>query len=136
MSLAEDRRKVDGSREIVWFNILIARAAEALLHCANLYKALGVEPNAHIEMTVRYGGLRGRILTSAVFRRELDEHKNFHEDEVSVSPVTFRLGAIDAEIVELVKKLCEPLFVVFDYASFDDNIYREIVTDFLRGKVT
>jgi len=38
--------------------------------------------------------------------------------------------------VELVKKLCAPLFVIFDYQHFDDDIYQQLVTDFIKGKVT
>ena len=45
-----------------------------------------------------------------------------------------RLGAIESEFVELVKKLCEPLFIVFDFASFPDEAYREIV-DYFQGKI-
>ncbi|MBZ5622507.1 MAG: hypothetical protein LAQ69_27800 [Acidobacteriia bacterium] len=130
MSLTEDERGQDPSRVVVEFDTRIERAAEALLHCANLYKVLGVDPNAHIEMTVRYGGLRGRRLTARSPLRELyTEGENLLEDEVSIPYVSFRLGAVGTEIVELVKKLCEPLFVIFDYATFTDDVYRQIVTD-------
>ncbi|HXB70311.1 MAG TPA: hypothetical protein VNY05_18825 [Candidatus Acidoferrales bacterium] len=133
MSLSEDQ---EGPSHAIWFDARIARVAEVLLHCANLYKVLGVEPNAHVEVAVRYGGLRGRMLSAASKHRVVSPQKNLHEDEVTVPPITFRLGAIETEIVELVKKLCEPLFVVFDFASFPDEVYRQIVTDFLRGKVS
>jgi len=133
MSLLEDAREQDRSGTI-FLNTRVVRAAEALLHCANLYKVLGVEPNAHIEMTVRYGGLRGRLLTGSP-RLFLEPAKNVHEDEVAIPPLTFRLGVVESEIVELVKKLCEPLFIIFDYAEFPDEIYRQIVTDFVTGKV-
>ena len=46
--------------------------------------------------------------------------------------ITFRLGDIETGIVELVKKLCEPLFAVFDFATFRDEVYSQIVTDFVR----
>lgn len=137
MSLAEDHRDEDRSRSAVYYDIRIVRACEALLHCANLYKMLGVEPNAHIQMTVGYGGLRGRTLRAASPNRgkPLTFPKNHHEDEVNIPAITFRLGAVQAEMVELVKKLCEPLFVIFDYAEFSDEIYREIVTEFISGKI-
>jgi len=38
--------------------------------------------------------------------------------------------------VDTVKKLCEPLFVLFDFATFPDEIYRQIVTGFLNGKTS
>lgn len=132
-SLFEDERTTSA----VYFDTRIVRATEALLHCAGLYKALGLEPNAHVEMTVRYGGLRGRTLTAASpSRRNFPKYRNLHEDEVSVPPITFRLGAVETEIVDLVKKLSEPLFAIFDFATFSDDVYEQIVTAFVKGKVT
>jgi len=131
MSLPEDQRDADRSSKIIGLGARVGRAAEAILHSANLYKVLGVEPNAHIEMGARYGGLRGRSLgSSSPFAAE-----NLHEDEVAIPPITFRLSAVESEIVELVKKLCEPLFVIFDFATFPDEVYQQIVTAFVHGKV-
>jgi cellulose biosynthesis protein BcsQ len=130
-SLFEDER----STLDVYFDTRIVRATEAVLHCASLYRALGVEPNAHVEMTVRYGGLRGRTLRSTS-RRSVVPRENLHEDEVNIPPITFRLGAVETEIVDIVKKLCEPLFVIFDFATFSDEVYEQRVTDFVNGKVT
>ena len=56
-----------------------------------------------------------------------------HEDDVSVPMMTFKLGAVQAEMMDLVKKLCEPLFIIFDYEVIPDDIYRQIVTDFING---
>ena len=139
-SLSEDEREVDRSTRSIWFNIRIVRATEALLHCANLYKALGVDPGAHVEMTVRYGGLHGRTLTaspspSSFSLIDVAHGENLQEDLVRISPITFRLGDLETDIVDLVKKLCEPLFVIFDYFSVPDDIYRQIVTEFMKGKV-
>jgi len=135
-SLSEDEREVDRSTSIIWFNIRIVRATEALLHCASLYKVLGVDPGAHVEMTVRYGGLRGRTLrTSSMNWYGRVGGENIHEDIVRISPITFRLGDVETDIVDLVRKLCEPLFVIFDYFSVPDVIYHQIVTDFMKGKV-
>jgi MinD-like ATPase involved in chromosome partitioning or flagellar assembly len=102
----------------------IKRAAEAILHCANLYRALGVDPGAQVALAVRYGGLKGRHVTMP------SSGENLHEDEVSVPAITFRLDALDADLVELVKKLCEPLFVIFDFATVLDAYYRRIVDGF------
>jgi hypothetical protein len=56
-------------------------------------------------------------------------------DEVTVPAIVSRLGLIEENLVELVKTLCDPLFVVFDYAEFPDTVYREIVTDLLSRKL-
>jgi hypothetical protein len=134
-SFAEDNRDEGRSQAGIFFDTRILRATEALLHCAILNRVLGVEPNAHIEMTVRYGGLRGRSLMAMSSAREFAPSINLHEDEVSIPPLTFRLSDVETEIVDLVKKLCEPLFVIFDFASFPDEVYRQIVSDFVKGKV-
>ena len=137
MSLSEDHRDEDRAHRTIYFDARIVRAAEALLHCANLYKILGIEPSAHIDMTVRYGGLKGRTLAPASL--EMVYHgggENSYEDEVSIPTITFKLGGMQAEMVELVKKLCEPLFVIFDYAEISNEDYRKIVTDFVNGKIT
>jgi MinD-like ATPase involved in chromosome partitioning or flagellar assembly len=135
ISLSEDHRDEDRDRNAIYLDTRILRATEVLLHCANLYKVLGVEPSAHIQMEVSYGGLLGRALgTTDPFRFEVSG-QNLIEGQVDVPPFTFRLGAVQAEMVELVKKLCQPLFVIFDYAEFADEIYTQIVMDFVNEKV-
>lgn len=134
-SLLEDHRDEDRRLKTIYFDTRISCAAEILLHCANLYKILGVGPTARIDMTLRYGGLKGRILSAAspTWLYQVGG-ENLHEGEVSIPSITFKLGSIEAEIVDLVKKLCEPLFVVFDFAQFSDDVYRQIVTGFVNGK--
>jgi hypothetical protein len=63
--------------------------------------------------------------------------ENTIEDEARTA-VTLRIGAIESLMVDTVKKLCQPLFVVFDFASVSDDIYNynQIVTDFVNGKVS
>jgi cellulose biosynthesis protein BcsQ len=121
-SLREDDLSVAGER--ISPVATIQRAAEAILHCASLYKALGVDPSAQVALAVRYGGLKSRHLTMP------SAGENRHEDEVSVPAITFRLDALDSDLVELVKRLCEPLFVVFDFAGVPDASYRRIIADF------
>ena len=132
MSLSED--SVESSRDAIWLEECIVRAAETLIHCANLYKALGLQPNAHIEIAVRYGGVSGRMLRPAPGSLRflpLLSGATAVEDEVPIPPVALRLGDLDAQMIGLVKKLCEPLFVLFDFASFKDEIYEMILYDFL-----
>ena len=59
--------------------------------------------------------------------------KNLHENNSRVT-VTFRLGTLETEIVTLVKQLCEPLFILFDFASFQDVIYQIILAKFALRK--
>jgi MinD-like ATPase involved in chromosome partitioning or flagellar assembly len=134
MSLSEDHREQDRARKIINSGTRIVRAAEVLQHCANLYDLLGAGPNASIELTARYGGLQERTLETTSQYWLVGVLQNFYESEIRIPAITFRLGAIETDLMGLVKKLCEPLFVVFDYATFPDAVYQEIVTDFVRGK--
>ena len=134
-SLSEDVFDEKRQQWAIWWDFRIIRATEVLLHCSNLYKLLGVEPNAHIQMRVRYGGLRERSLAAREHFSPRQRGRNLYEDEVPVTPITFRLGSIESEIVTLVKRLCEPLFVIFDFAEIADEDYRRLVTDFVEGKL-
>jgi hypothetical protein len=135
-SLPEDDGVLDPACSVICFDIRIFRAAEILQHCVNLYRALGIDPNDHVELKIKYGGLRGRRLTSASpGRYGYAGGENTLEDTVTAA-VRFRLDAVESLLVETVQKLCEPLFVVFDFASFPDERYRQIVADFLSGKIS
>ncbi len=38
--------------------------------------------------------------------------------------------------MRLVRELCEPLFMVFDFGKIDDDVYAKLVGDFLRGNIS
>jgi MinD-like ATPase involved in chromosome partitioning or flagellar assembly len=132
MSLFED----DRTEKTLFFDTRIVRITEAILHCINVYKAMGVESNGTVSLTCRHGGLRGRKLLAASPNRAPSMHsrQNLNEDVVE-SSVAFRIGVNEPEITSLVKSICEPLFVVFDFAKFRDEIYQEIVSNFIQGRV-
>ncbi len=134
LSVAQDSQQSTNSP--IYFDVSIAKATEAVMHCVRLYKAMGIDLNANVEMLVRYAGLKGRALAAASPLRMLPNlAKNWGESEVRIESFTFQLGSAETGIIELVKKICEPLFVVFDFSSFDDNVYRQIVADFMEGKI-
>lgn len=131
MSLSEDYQ----TKGALAFDIRILRTAEVVLHSINIYKAFGVEPGRSVSLTIRYGGLKGRQLTSASPRRLWrDRREDLHEDEVSTT-VTFDIGIDQAETIRLVKALCEPVFTIFDFATFPDQVYEQIVRDFMQGRM-
>jgi cellulose biosynthesis protein BcsQ len=131
MSLFED----DRAERVLFLDTRIVRTTEAVLHCINLYKAFGVEASATVSFTIRHGGLRGRKLAVASSNRApLDLRQSSLEDEVT-GTATFRIGINQSEIIKIVKTICEPLFVIFDFATFPDSIYEEIVSFFIQGRV-
>jgi hypothetical protein len=136
-SLPEDHRDDHRAEPTFWFDMCIMLATEAMLHCANLYKALGVDPGAHVQMTIRYKGLRGRKLGTwrVTQYRGTVKGQTSLEDEVSTA-VTFRLGAVESSLVATVQMFCEPVLVLFDFFTMPIDGYRDIVNDFLNGKVS
>ena len=135
-SLTEDQLDRDRPLSEIWFEMRVTNSVETLVHCKNLYRAIGVEPNSQVELSVRYSGLRGRRLTSRNLKwLDYVGARETHESEVKISLVRFRLGAVDDDRLSLVKQLCAPLFVLFDYAAFDDDLYEQVITDSLKGHV-
>jgi hypothetical protein len=131
-SLFEDERGTNA----IFFNTRIVRTAEALQYCSRLYRNLGSNGNTLVHFTLRYGRLRGRVLTATGKNRPMGiERPNSAEDEVTTE-VSFLLSDVEDKLTDLTQKLCEPLFLVFDFARFDRAIYEQIVTDFIKGKVT
>lgn len=130
MSLFEDDRQDNA----IFFDTRIVRTTEALLHCANLYRALGADSNATVQLRIGYAGLRGRRVKSAGRRLLFREYVNQYEDEVS-SEVVFRLDQVEPEITHLVKSLCRPLFMLFDFFDVPDSVWDELVTSFVAGRV-
>ena len=116
----------------VYFDVRIEDAVEAVLHCVKLYKLMGVEPNVHVGLLVRYGGLRGRTLAGRFKGFVPPPQKNTLEDEIQIEPITFRVGIDENAIIELVKMLCDPLFILFDFWEVPSDYYSQIVTKFIR----
>jgi hypothetical protein len=56
------------------------------------------------------------------------------EDEVA-KEVHSTLDGLQTNLVDLVKDICAPLFVVFDFFRVDDAIYEEIVNAYVDGRV-
>lgn len=132
MSLFEDDRE----ERVIFFDTRILWTTEALLHCANLYRALGTDSNATIQLRVSYAGLRGRRISSANPGRHIStEYVNQTEDDVSTE-VIFRLDQVETMISELVRKLCLPLFMLFDFFDIEDDVWNELIIGFMAGKIS
>ncbi len=129
MSLPED--ETPGAA--IAFDTRIVRVTEGLLHCANLYRLLGADSRATVQFRVRYGGLRGRTLTSAS-GIPFFPSVNQNEDETT-SQIEFRLDQVESQITQLVKKLCADLFMLFDFFNPPESVYQKLVSNFVAGKI-
>lgn len=130
-SLFEDTRQPTA----VFFNTRIVRTTEALMYANRLYSALGLGADAVLGVRLNYRGLQGRELAASTPNRPLSLSKRIHEDGCE-SEVAVRLGNIDGSIVDLVIRLASPLFMLFDFTQFPDEVYRDIVENFVQGRVT
>lgn len=130
-SLFEDERR-PGS---IFFNTRIVRTTETLLYCVRLYTRLGVHDTAVVNVGIRHGGLQDRVLTASASWRSLYEKFSTTEAEV-YSEVQASLTGIESRLVEFVKDLTQPLFMIFDFFELSDQVYADIVNKFVEGKVT
>ena len=51
------------------------------------------------------------------------------EDEIETT-IDFSLNQIESDLIELVKKISDPLFTLFDFFRLSDSVYEEIVNKF------
>jgi hypothetical protein len=130
-SLFEDDREAG----VIFFNSRIVRVTEAFLFAANLYDSLAVPGETKVSTRVTHRGLNGRILSSSNPMRRLFERSAATVD-VSQSQVVEEVGNLRTHLVANVRRVTEPLFMVFDFAQFDSKVYEDIVTSFSKGQST
>jgi len=104
------------------------------MFAGNLYSALGIAPEARISIRVTHSGLTGRVLTSAGGNRFILP-RTCHENDSSTE-IVIVLSETRAKLVEYVKELTEPLFMLFEFASFNDEVYTDIVRRFEKEQPT
>ena len=130
-SLFEDMR----GENLIFFNTRIVRVTEALLFASNLYSALDVSQETKLKACIKHSGLAGRTLASSSPNRILIENRVSHEPE-SETKFVVNIGQIRAEIVDRVIAVCEPMFMLFDFAEFGRSVYEDIVYKFMAGVVS
>jgi cellulose biosynthesis protein BcsQ len=109
--------------------------AEALVFCSRLYKSLGISARAKLRLVFEHSGLFGKTLATRARFISLDisgmsKYRPASVDRV-VSTLDLTLGRIENDLVGLVRTVAEPIFEVFDFASFDAEVYRDLVAEFL-----
>ena len=132
-SIFEDERK----ENTIFFNIRIVRITETLLYSARLYSGLNVPRDAHYLIGIRHGGLKGRVLSVSSIARRMPPHSDriSSEDEV-YNEIETTIEQTESQLVELVEKFTQPLFVVFNFFELKRDVLAEIVNKFVEGKVT
>lgn len=129
-SLFEDMR---GEKQI-FFNTRIVRVAEALMFASNLYTNLGAPPDATLSVRVAHRGLAGRTLTSTGENRFVSPRVS-HES-TSEAEIVLTLGKMHETLVDDVRRIVEPLFMLFEFQEFGEAIYTDIVRRFEMGETS
>lgn len=125
-----------GSREHLFFNTRIVRVAETVMFLKAYYAELGAPPESQVDLSVRHLGLRHRSLSAAGNRKHtLSKFRTTDEDEASTS-VRFAVGSPDDELIALVKRLLEPLFMVYEFFEVPDEVYADLISRFRAGEVS
>ena len=130
-SLFEDMRKPGH----IFFNTRIVRITETLLYATRLYSGFKIPSDSRILIGIRHGGLKERILSAAGNNRELDYKRKSTEDEV-YTEVETTLEKLESDLVDLVQRFTQPLFVVFDFFELSRNVLEDIVNNFVAGKTS
>jgi hypothetical protein len=128
-SLFEEMRRPNE----VFFDTRIVRVTESLMFIQSLYTKLGAPPEARVGFSVSHEGLKGRTLTSASTNRLIFPRVTGESE--STSEIVTVLGSMKETRVDDVRKILEPLFMLFDFTQFDATVYEEIVRSFERGIV-
>lgn len=99
---------------MLWFDIRIWRMAEALLHSANLYRALGIEPDQPYAFSLRHHGLSGRESYASKPSFEIRRHRISSADRAEWQRILTQ-DEVKASLRELVQEIADGLFVLFDF---------------------
>ena len=116
----------------IFFNTRIVRVTESLMFASGMYAKLGVPAETKLSIRVGHGGLAGRTLSSAGGRRSISS-KTCVEQQAESEIVT-TLGSIHETLVQDVQRLLEPMFMLFEFAQFNESIYTDIVRRFEKGE--
>lgn len=129
-SLFEDQRQ-PGS---IFFDTRIVRTTELLLFLSRCYTRLEVPASTRVRVELSHNGLSGRELRSAGNRR-LMPGRETQEDQVTAR-IECTVAELETRLVEQVRALLEPLFMLFDFLEIGDQVWEEIVNDFVAGRIS
>ena len=119
---------------VVFIDSRIVATSKSLMHCVAFYRAVGSPRNTKIHFTIEYTGLKGRrLLTEGLsLAKALNDGGNSVEQR-QVCVVEFELGEFESKAKGLVKKLCDPLFYLFDSTEIPDQRYQKLVSDLVKS---
>ena len=131
-SLFEDEHKSGH----VFFNTRIIRITEVLLYSVRLYSGFKVPPDSRILIGIRHGGLKDRVLSAAEGRDLFFHDRNKTKEDGVYTEIETTSEKIESDLVDLVQRFTQPLFVIFDFFEVNGKVLEDIVNKFVAGKIT
>jgi hypothetical protein len=129
-SLFEDER----AENAIFFDTRIIRTTELLLFLSRLYSRLEVPDTTRVSIAVTYMGLKDRRLISANRMRLMSGDRTTVEDSITTT-IECSVAELQSQLEGQVRALLEPLFVLFDFFELSDAIWKELVDNFVEGRV-
>lgn len=130
-SLFEDK-DINVSKHI-FFNTRIIRITEVLLYSINLYNSLKVPLNSKILIGIGHGGLKDRIISRSGRRHFGYEYKTLENEVYTEVNKTFE--EIKSDMVNIVQKFTQQLFIIFDFFEVNREVLENIVNNYMEGRV-
>jgi hypothetical protein len=131
-TLVEDT--IDRGKNRMFFDTRIWDCAEALVHCAGLYRELHVPQDTEVNISITHKGLAGRILGVAAPNRIIHFPRKCTEDEITWEK-RLPLGMIEPELEPLVGEATGELFGLFDFWHPDESVWKGVLKEFLKSRV-
>lgn len=128
-SLFEDER----SQDVIFFDTRIERTTEFLLFLSRVYARLDVPDSTRLMVTVGYQGLKSRRLGAANPLRLMPQPRVTNAD-VSHASIECTVAELQTKLIDLVRALLEPVFVLFDFFEPADGVWKQIVDNFVSGR--
>jgi len=131
-SIFEDKRQ----ENVLFFDTRIVRITETLLYAARLYSSLNVPRDSHYLVGIRHGGLKGRVLSmSGKTKKFPGSHDRVSSENEVYTELDTTIEHTESNLIDLVDRFAQPLFVVFDFYELPRSSVEYIVNKFVEGEV-
>lgn len=122
-----------GAKKTLFFDTRVVRATEVCMYLLRLYANLRVPEVTRVYLMIRYAGLAGSVLKGSSGQPMFRPRGPAIEDFVAPH-VTTTLAGLRSDMVEIVKTLTRPLFILYDFFELNDASYDHIVTEYQNGR--
>jgi hypothetical protein len=119
---------------VLYFDIRIWRIAEALLHCANLYRALDMSNETEIGIQIAHHGLKDRKLLASDPMRAMTMAGRVCYEQESIWSKVVPVGTIEPNLETLVEEISSELFILFEFWNPDPSAWKTVLQAFLNSR--